>query len=253
MSKATHLFLVVLGLAMWSGCGSDDDAPAEEPARPENTGSACESAADCYPDVDGEILGEVQCLDRVKDGYCTHLCESDGDCCAVEGECAAGITQVCSPFENTEQHMCFLSCEPEDLPAGADGREDENAYCQAEAGTEFICRSSGGGSNNRKVCVPGNCGLGAACETDADCDGDLTCLSDFSGGYCGVEGCAADADCPENSACVEHSNGTNYCFAICKSDVDCSFCRFDGAAESCTADVTFVEPGDLSVCPPPTR
>ena len=33
---------------------------------------------------------------------------------------------------------------------------DPTEFCQREAHPDFICRSSGGGSNNRKVCVPGD-------------------------------------------------------------------------------------------------
>jgi hypothetical protein len=234
-----------------AACGSDDDkTDPDDGPRPENTGAACEAPDDCYPNVEAsDIQGEVRCLDRVKDGYCTHLCEADDNCCAAEGECKEGISQVCSPFESTDEKMCFLSCEEADLKGTGDA-EDANAYCQQEAGTEFICRSSGGGSDNRKVCVPGNCGLGAACEVDADCGADLTCLLEFGGGYCGVKGCTGNADCPEGSACVTHTNDENYCFATCERDADCTFCRWDGTKPGCTADVDFVDPGDLRVCPP---
>lgn len=244
----------MFGIVAGGGCGSDDetDTPA---TRPENTGAACAVAADCFPDVNPDDLqGEVRCLDRVRDGYCTHLCESDDNCCAADGECPKTLRQVCSPFESTNEQMCFLSCEVEDIPPAEGDAEpmDENEFCQVEAGTEFICRSSGGGSDNRKVCVPGSCGMGAACDTDADCTGGLTCLTEFNGGYCGTAGCAADADCPEDSACVAHPNGTNYCFATCETNADCSFCRFDGSQEACTPDVDLVEGGDRSVCPPPS-
>jgi hypothetical protein len=48
--------------------------------------------------------------------------------------------------------FCFLSCEDEDL---ADvGYDDGNAYCGYYAHSAFSCRSTGGGSENRKVCVP---------------------------------------------------------------------------------------------------
>src|SRR5688500_3504895 len=79
----------------------------------ENVGSQCEVPDNCFPDVEDRtaLKGEIQCLDRVPGGYCTHLCESDDDCCAVEGECLSDFPQVCSPFESTGMKMCFLSCE----------------------------------------------------------------------------------------------------------------------------------------------
>lgn len=117
---------------------------------PENAGQPCESPADCYTDVDpAELSGAIECLDRVEGGYCTHLCEVDEDCCAVPGECVGDYPQVCAPFENSTEKRCFLSC-------GADviGDLDENEYCREYAFSDFSCRSTGGGSENRKICSP---------------------------------------------------------------------------------------------------
>jgi hypothetical protein len=131
--------LVVAVLAPVPGCDDDEDWG-------ENTGAPCGSAADCYPALDqSELSGDVVCLDLVEGGYCTHTCSGDGDCCALEGECESDLEQVCSPFESTESYYCFLSCE---------GEEDGDSFCHEWAHSEFICRSSGGGSDNEKVCVP---------------------------------------------------------------------------------------------------
>lgn len=117
---------------------------------PEHVGQPCESPADCYPDVDHAALaGEVECLAKVEGGYCTHLCEVDDDCCAIEGECVSGYPQVCAPFENQANKRCFLSCEGSDV-----GDLNPDEYCRTYAHPSFGCRSSGGGSENRKVCVP---------------------------------------------------------------------------------------------------
>ncbi len=128
-------------------------------AAPEQVGSACASAAACYPNVTRDadagtsaIRGTVLCLDRVPSGYCTHTCAADTDCCAVPGECKTGFPQVCAPFESSGQKMCFLSCESALVASGDAG--DPNAYCGIHTSAAFSCRSSGGGSNNRKVCVP---------------------------------------------------------------------------------------------------
>lgn len=121
-------------------CDDDDDW--------ENTGAPCNSAADCYPGIDQEeIAGEVVCMDLVPGGYCTHTCSSDADCCAYEGECQHEdqLDQVCAPFESADEYYCFISC---------DGQEDGNAYCQKWGHSDFNCRSTGGGSDNEKVCVP---------------------------------------------------------------------------------------------------
>lgn len=134
--------------ALASACGSADDGQG-----PTNTGHSCQVATDCYPGIDPQTLeGAPVCMTRVPDGYCTHACTQDSDCCAVTGECPDALAQVCAPFESTGEMNCFLSCEAEDV-ANA-GYTDSTVFCQARANAAFICRSTGGGSNNRKVCVP---------------------------------------------------------------------------------------------------
>lgn len=146
-------------VAVVVACGSSNDGGASGTV--EQAGQSCASADQCYPDVGegGALRGQVQCLTQVSGGYCTHLCAADSDCCAVPGECKSGFPQVCSPFTSTGQQMCFLSCEDADIArakqAGqlpADG--DASSYCKTFASAAFGCRSSGGGSKNRKVCVP---------------------------------------------------------------------------------------------------
>jgi hypothetical protein len=137
--------LCTIGLA---ACG-DDDNHADGDGSPDNAGEMCEVAEDCYPDLEGDLSGDPVCLDKVEGGYCTHLCETDEDCCAVEGECVTDLPQVCAPFESTGMKMCFLSCEDALV-----GEQDSNAYCVENAHPRFICRSTGGGAENRRVCVP---------------------------------------------------------------------------------------------------
>ena len=139
---------LALLFALVSACGSSDDGQG-----PTNTGQACKVAGDCYPGIDPTTLkGDPVCLTRVPDGYCTHDCTQDLDCCAVMGECPNGLPQVCAPFESTGELNCFLSCETVDVTNA--GFTDSTAFCQAKANAAFICRSTGGGSQNRKVCVP---------------------------------------------------------------------------------------------------
>lgn len=117
----------------------------------EQAGQACEDPAQCYPNIDPqELAGDVICLGTVEGGYCTHTCTSDSDCCKVPGECETDFPQVCSPFENMkEMKFCFLACEDDNV-----GEEAPDFFCQNHAHPDFSCRSSGGGSENRKVCVP---------------------------------------------------------------------------------------------------
>lgn len=252
------MLLAVATLALAAGCGDDGGgvgggggsgpATGAGAGSPEQTGQVCEVADDCYPDVTGELSGDALCLDRVRGGYCTHECAEDTDCCAAEGECETDLRQVCSPFESTDTRMCFLSCEGDDL-----GGLDEQTFCQREASRDFICRSSGGGSENRKICVPGDCGVGAACGATADCTGDLECVIDgLGGGYCTRKDCTADAECPDDSRCVERSpGGDTLCLRTCAAESDCSFCRGDDLAAECSDAVTFVEGSPVRVCVPP--
>ena len=151
MVKAALTVLMLAGLAVGVvGCDDDDDGDydgdGDGNGSPDNTGSECEGVEDCYPEiVQDDLQGEVVCLQDVEDGYCTHTCVDDADCCAVEGECVSEHPQVCSPFQSNDDKYCFLSCE---------GQEDGDAYCQEWAHWSFICRSTGGGSENRKVCMP---------------------------------------------------------------------------------------------------
>jgi hypothetical protein len=246
-----------LGLVWFAACGNDsesDDGGTTPPDRPEGTGAACEVAADCYAELEGQsIVGDAECLDRVRGGYCTHTCDADTDCCAVDGECGESVTQLCSPFENSTVTRCFVSCEAEDLFAPPDdpgAAVDEEEFCQRVASPDFICRSSGGGSDNRKICVPGNCGLGASCVDDADCGGGLDCIDAFAGGYCGRADCAADADCPDGSVCAVLGDGATYCLRTCAAASDCSFCRGDETPPACTDQVELVEATGVSVCQP---
>ena len=251
--------LFVCGVVLAGACGGGDDAAGSGGAgggsggSPDNTGAVCDTASDCYPDlVDGGALsGEAQCLDRVRGGYCTHLCDSDTDCCAASGECKTSLAQVCSPFESTGKKMCFLSCESADIAADGGTAMDPQEYCQKFASPDFICRSSGGGSQNRKICVPGDCGVGAGCTDDTQCANGLGCVTTVNGGYCSKTDCSSNADCPADSLCVKRGD-QSLCLRTCSASADCSFCRSAEVAGSCTDQVTFVETGTTgTVCAPP--
>jgi hypothetical protein len=139
---------ISFGLALGVGWACGDDGHGDD-SSPDMAGEACEVVDDCYEGVDhADLAGDVQCLDRVPGGYCTHLCQSDADCCAVDGECKTDLPQVCAPFESTGLMMCFLSCEAADVGG------DTDAYCHEHAHPDFVCRSTGGGAANRRVCVP---------------------------------------------------------------------------------------------------
>jgi hypothetical protein len=136
-------------------CGSSSGG-SNPPLR--QTGASCVAATQCYPSLDASLGGgSAVCLNKVPGGYCTHTCNTDDDCCAVPGECNDHRPEVCSPFESTGGKYCFLSCEKAvvaDAMGANDTDEAADGYCHTYAGASLGCRSTGGGSQNRKVCLP---------------------------------------------------------------------------------------------------
>jgi hypothetical protein len=90
-------------------------------------------------------------------------------------------------------------------------------------------------------------GVGAECKSSEDClqEGDggvnLTCLPQFKGGYCGLEGCGSNEDCPEASACVAHDDGNRYCFRSCTDKAECNVNRSPDNESNCSSNVTYVD------------
>lgn len=95
-------------------------------------------------------------------------------------------------------------------------------------------------------------GVGAECSAAGDCLEEQACLTQFKGGYCGVEDCALDVDCPEGSACVAHDDGSNYCFRICVDKSECNLNRGPDVESNCSANVTFTDGGGGKACVPPS-
>jgi hypothetical protein len=119
----------------------------------------------------------------------------------------------------------------------------------------FGCGDDDGGNAADRL------GVGAQCARDADClqstvDGGIsqTCLTQFKGGYCGVEDCTSAEDCPMGSACVAHDDGNNYCFRICADKPECNLHRDADNESNCSANVDYVEEpaGGAKACVPPS-
>ena len=105
-------------------------------------------------------------------------------------------------------------------------------------------------------------GVGAQCTSDDDClqsevDGGLSesCLTQFKGGYCGIEDCTSASDCPQGSDCVAHDDGNNYCFRICADKPECNRYRDPENESNCSSSVDYAgTPKDASAkaCVPPS-
>lgn len=98
--------------------------------------------------------------------------------------------------------------------------------------------------------------VGAECTASEECDVvdemALECLTQFKGGYCGLEGCTGDVDCPEVSACVNYDDGQNYCFRLCQDKPECNRERSAENESNCTGSVNFVDSrNDRKACEPP--
>ncbi len=107
-------------------------------------------------------------------------------------------------------------------------------------------------------------GIAAECSDSEDCptyvneDGDeenLTCLTQFTSGYCGMEGCDETADCPEGGICVAHDDGSNYCFRVCQEKTECNANRSADSEANCSANFDWATAGDddgSKACIPPS-
>jgi hypothetical protein len=102
-------------------------------------------------------------------------------------------------------------------------------------------------------------GVGAECKDSSEClrEGDgginLACLSQFKGGYCGLEDCSSNEDCPERSACVAHDDGNNYCFRSCTDKAECNVNRSESNESNCSSNVDFVDTSTAGkACVPPS-
>lgn len=85
-------------------------------------------------------------------------------------------------------------------------------------------------------------GVGAACTMDDECTEEgQSCLTQFSGGYCGISGCAGDVDCPDGSACITEDDGIKYCFLVCADKLDCNDNRSAESEASCVSSLPFVD------------
>jgi hypothetical protein len=94
--------------------------------------------------------------------------------------------------------------------------------------------------------------IGAECTSSGQCENEeLTCLTQFKGGYCGASGCMADADCVEGSICVAQG-GTNYCFRTCTDKEECNEHRSVENESNCSSNITRVGGGSEKACVPPS-
>lgn len=206
--------LLGLGLVLSGGCifGAADSGDLSSSSSSQvDVGAPCEAPADCRPDMDPDD-GDAVCLDDVPGGLCTLDCETDDDCCPG-GAC--GRAQTC--VEHDGRSLCMVSCTSDDIAP----QNDADVYCNGNANPATTCEQV---SPEQRVCIPGECGLGAACDDDDECAQGLACIGEFEGGYCSVAGCESNDDCPDDSLCIVQGEGT-MCAKRCELEVECWSCR----------------------------
>lgn len=98
-------------------------------------------------------------------------------------------------------------------------------------------------------------GIAAQCSSDQNCakvgDTQLSCLTGFKGGYCGLSGCTKDEDCVSGSSCVRVS-GANYCFRNCTDKPQCNANRSADNEANCVGNADHVGASTSKVCVPPS-
>ena len=83
----------------------------------------------------------------------------------------------------------------------------------------------------------------------------LICLTNFSGGYCGLPGCSKSADCPTGALCVRHTDGETYCFRECLNKPECNRNRPQDLEANCSSNFNFNDAADdvgQKACIPPS-
>jgi hypothetical protein len=121
------------------------------------------------------------------------------------------------------------------------------------------CGDDGGGVPADTIGVGAQCMASTEClQPDPPCDSGVdcyhqVCLTQFTGGYCGIANCTGNADCPEGSVCVAHDDNVNYCFRRCTDKGQCNVNRDADNESNCSSNVVFVTPGTAGkACVPPS-
>lgn len=120
------------------------------------------------------------------------------------------------------------------------------------------CGDEEGGTESDRLGVAAECSSTDECATYPLADGgtgQLACLTDFKGGYCGLKDCERSADCPDGALCVAHTDGSNYCFRACAEKPECNANRTVDDEANCSSSFDWANEGDddgSKACIPPS-
>lgn len=169
--------------------------------------------------TDGECVGEGGGGDKKEGEACATSDECEGDleceeneagdmvCTQPEGGEGKGVTEACETSDECEGDLvCDETKETcVRLPESACESDDEcmsNYVCEGEEGAKTCQEDESGGGN-----------VGAVCDHDDKCNGDLVCID----GKCAEplkgegEECEADEECEEGLVCVEDAEENKTC------------------------------------------
>lgn len=246
-SLLTVVFVLVAAVGQ-SGCFGDDTPPAGGDVGVDASADAGADAADAQPQgiaVGESCHGPAECVegascigtDQPDEFVCMKNCDE------VDRICDDG--SVCSPRLGAAEPICFiggstprgqrcednLDCVPGTRCFGVNGERycleacheldpgvcPEGTHCQIVSDSgKGLCRSD----------------LGAACQADSECTGELSCSADLGApladmlpsGYCTAVDCTTDADCPDRGVCrTLPGSDQPLCMYTCGSDADCRF------------------------------
>jgi hypothetical protein len=216
MYRKLRWLLPLLGGASLLSCKSIEAGKAQAG----HVGASCQAKDDCT-EVDQPV-----CL-KEPGGYCSSTCSGSGlfECdsesiCQDLGQQKSFCMDGCLTENGSGDCRDEYRCEPRPDVSNSDGKEVGVCLpkCQSDADcpTGRRCDTQGG------TCVArGSKKTGAACSSDAPCNGGLCLKGDtFNGGYCSAHCGDQFSACEPGSFCVA-TDGNPVCLAQCDGDGDC--------------------------------
>lgn len=231
---STAAGLLLISISMTAACGGNN-----EPAADSCEESQVEVGAD-VPDGNGGVAIAKGCYET---------CDPNGNDCASGETCTetslGGLCVGGSTANNTNPNNMNTN----NTSANNTSANNTSANNTAANNTNNTSTTPNNSNTGNTSTTPPNTNTGngiddagAACASDADCDGTCIATEQFPGGYCSSLGCTADTECGQSGVCVNVGD-SNACLASCADESDCRegyACQDDGAG----GNICFPQPPD---------